>query len=125
VNSQVIIPKNFLQIQACAHLWKDQKYSDDYLTNGICYVADTSLNIRAIRRLLPLVQLNKQVIQRRYIYALGLAGMAAHYVGDNSTLLIGAPGVFQFSGKDNFTGFVGTSDGRIFWRSPVCGRRKQ
>lgn len=91
-------------MQACGHLWKDQQYKDDYVVNGICYVSNTSLNLRSIRRLLPLVWRNRQIVDTRYIYALGVAGMSAHYVADNSTLLIGSPGSFQMAGECHVTG---------------------
>lgn len=89
------------QFVACGHLWKDKQYETRdllYMANGICYMVPADLNMNRTRRLLPLVEKQKQVIETKYNYALGLSGLSAHYSRDGQTLLLGAPGAFSFMG---------------------------
>ncbi|GAB6028789.1 hypothetical protein CHUAL_004603 [Chamberlinius hualienensis] len=112
------------QFVACGHLWKDRQYEMKdllYMANGICYMVPADLNMNRTRRLLPFVEKQKQVIQTKYNYALGLAGLSAHYSRDRKTLLFGAPGAFSFMGTVaalvNYTGILNSPysiDYRVF-----------
>ncbi|KAG1712229.1 Integrin alpha-9 [Nymphon striatum] len=83
---------------ACAHLWKNQLHSKIYLSNGLCYIINENLEIRTVRRIIPLLNRKKQAPDRSYYYAFGVAGISSAFT--KAGLLLGAPGISNFIGSN-------------------------
>ncbi|XP_076326864.1 integrin alpha-4-like isoform X1 [Tachypleus tridentatus] len=88
-------------IVTCGHLWKNQRYNNIYLTNGICYVIDRELNPSSVVKLTPFSRRSNQSIQKHKIYyhAFALGGFSAVYSEENYDFLLGAPGIYDWTGS--------------------------
>ncbi|XP_014675348.1 PREDICTED: integrin alpha-9-like [Priapulus caudatus] len=94
---------------ACAPHWQNQYYGRDctqletcnnYM-NGYCWELNNDL--KQVRELYPLAgKPTYQLASGAWYYGVGMAGWSVHYPPDgnvNDQLLIGAPGVWEFSGS--------------------------
>ncbi|XP_042215019.1 integrin alpha-PS3-like isoform X2 [Homarus americanus] len=98
-------------IVTCSPRWKNQiNPKDDYYMNGACYWAavkdllDTGFNSHSWNKHLALLNLGKQRVLDPenniyvYYYQLGQVGLSAHIYRDGLGLVMGAPGVKQWTG---------------------------
>lgn len=87
----------------CAPRWKNQAHHDTYGINGECYWLNSSLISDTDHEMTPLIQQSKQYygIDRDkylYFYAHGQAGLSVHFPEDQTEVIMGAPGVFNWRG---------------------------
>ncbi|KAG0719812.1 Integrin alpha-PS3 [Chionoecetes opilio] len=93
----------------CAPSWKNQLYyspqqqhNQQYM-NGVCYLFDDSDTYKTVKKLLPLVSYGKQTKlvnnKRFYHYGLGQAGMSIHFPENQTSFIVGSPGVFNWHGE--------------------------
>lgn len=82
------------------------EHSQSYLMHGICYVAnDTEGGNIQWNRIKPLINLDDQFYQvkdtnhRSSKYMFGEMGMSVHLSDDGTTMLVGAPGIWDWSGS--------------------------
>ncbi|XP_077287629.1 integrin alpha-PS3-like [Arctopsyche grandis] len=100
-------------IVMCAPRWINQFHKDHYLANGLCYTVADTLNMFDSTKAATLIPLVDQLYQgfhirehdlqslygsQAYYYAFGEAGMSAKLSDDGTELLLGAPGVFVWTG---------------------------
>ncbi|XP_062567779.1 integrin alpha-4-like [Saccostrea cucullata] len=95
-------PENHSSILICAHRWKDS-YLNLHLNgithmNGMCYQLDSSLSKTA--RKIPALTIRERLVNRqRYAeFSMGGLGMSAIYSGVSGYLILGAPGLNDWSG---------------------------
>ncbi|XP_013389616.2 integrin alpha-4 [Lingula anatina] len=82
----------------CAPQWKDQRYRNHYLVNGMCYTINNNLDFSSVKQHHPMTVLSQQITQQGvYYYALGQAGFSAHYMKDGN-MLLGAVGMYDWLG---------------------------
>ncbi|XP_066954008.1 integrin alpha-PS3-like isoform X2 [Macrobrachium rosenbergii] len=87
----------------CAPRWQNQYYAQQNLMNGVCYWLNASLQDAPARKLLPLLNYEKQTFQISgrglFFYSHGQAGMSVHFPDSQNEMIIGAPGVFNWQGS--------------------------
>ncbi|XP_043222873.1 integrin alpha-PS3-like [Amphibalanus amphitrite] len=86
-----------------AFRWRNTKYPNKYLGNGVCYVGTHSVSDDSFRKEVPLYDKNSQnyiLPDRRleYFYSYGEAGTSLHFPDNGHELILGAPGVFDWTG---------------------------
>ncbi|GLV40342.1 scab [Carabus blaptoides fortunei] len=90
-------------IVVCAPRWINQIRKSEYYQNGICYLKKNSTNIRTKpEELIPLLFPRNQAFRVNsvfvYYYGVGQAGMSVHLTKNYTEILIGAPGILQWTG---------------------------
>lgn len=89
----------------CAPRWINQAYvsSGTYLMNGACYWLNASLSDAPAYKKLPLLEFSKQTFtvygRSLFYFAHGQAGLSIHFPDDNTEMIVGAPGVFNWQGS--------------------------
>ncbi|XP_064088810.1 integrin alpha-PS3-like [Macrobrachium nipponense] len=89
----------------CAPRWINQAYfgHGTYQINGACYWLNASLSDAPAHKKLPLIQYSKQTFnldgRPLFYYAHGQAGLSLHFPDDQTEMIIGAPGVFNWQGS--------------------------
>ena len=86
--------------------WRNQRYSNQHLGNGICYVADSPVDDDTFQEFVPLVENTKQsfllpdtyTYRHVYYYSYGQAATSIHFPENGRELILGAPGVFDWTG---------------------------
>ena len=86
--------------------WRNQIYANQYLGNGVCYLADAPVSDDTFQKFVPLYERNKQSFQlpesytHRHVYyfSYGQAGASIHFPENGRELILGAPGVFDWTG---------------------------
>ncbi|XP_037076274.1 integrin alpha-V-like [Pollicipes pollicipes] len=90
------------RLVVCAPRWRNQRYGGHRLGNGACYVGSNDAVDDSFERLVPLAAKDKQYTHlvgiNAYLYSYGQAGVSAHLAQDSGALLLGAPGVFDWTG---------------------------
>ncbi|OWF47715.1 integrin alpha-3-like [Mizuhopecten yessoensis] len=96
-------PDDQSSVLVCAHRWKDnfllKKFDDISHMNGMCY--ELHSNLTAAGRLVPALTKLNRLVNRRLRYAefsMGSLGMAAQFSDEGGQLLMGAPGLNDWSG---------------------------
>ncbi|XP_037089732.1 LOW QUALITY PROTEIN: integrin alpha-PS3-like [Pollicipes pollicipes] len=94
------------RLAVCSHRWRNIKYSSHYFGNGACYQADGRASQVPFHKFVPLFDSTKQNIRlpetgankRYYYYAYGQAGTSVHFPANGHELVMGAPGVLDWTG---------------------------
>ncbi|XP_033762207.1 integrin alpha-9-like [Pecten maximus] len=96
-------PDDHSSVLVCAHRWKDnfllKKFDDISHMNGMCYQLHSNLTTPG--RLVPALTKLNRLVNRRLRYAefsMGSLGMAAQFSDEGGQLLMGAPGLNDWSG---------------------------
>ncbi|XP_060066077.1 integrin alpha-9-like [Ylistrum balloti] len=96
-------PDDHSSVLICAHRWMDnfllKKFDDISHMNGMCYQLHS--NLTAPGRLVPALTKLNRLVNRRLRYAefsMGSLGMAAQFSNEGGQLLMGAPGLNDWSG---------------------------
>lgn len=91
------------RIVACAHLWSNVFYPKIHLVNGVCYTIDEEFDELTMEKLIPLISKSDQItIHNDYKFAYAQGGTAAHFIKDSDSLLLGAPGIYDWRGSSVF-----------------------
>ncbi|XP_076460601.1 integrin alpha-4-like [Babylonia areolata] len=96
-------------VVVCAPRWKDGEYEvqGHVFMNGLCYEASKELDFNPSSPWPVLDSRHLQIHSRGHlVYAMGSVGTSAHYSKDGSFLLLGAPGLNDWTG-----GFVRIAGG--------------
>ncbi|KAH3795943.1 integrin alpha pat-2-like [Dreissena polymorpha] len=92
-------------IVTCASRWYNKNFltAGYYFMNGLCYELPLDLMATNIRKIPALVDGEKQTMilpgnLTRLNYGMGSMGAAVHYTADGRDLLLGAPGLYTWTG---------------------------
>ncbi|KAF0292733.1 Integrin alpha-4 [Amphibalanus amphitrite] len=100
--------------------WRNRHYSNQYLGNGVCYLADAPVGDNTFQKFVPLYETTKQSFQlpdtykyrHVYYYSYGQAGTSVHFPDNGRELILGAPGVFDWTGTlIRYSAFEETEEG--------------
>ncbi|XP_043222781.1 integrin alpha-9-like [Amphibalanus amphitrite] len=100
--------------------WRNRHYSNQYLGNGVCYLADALVGDNTFQKFVPLYETTKQSFQlpdtykyrHVYYYSYGQAGTSVHFPDNGRELILGAPGVFDWTGTlIRYSAFEETEEG--------------
>ncbi|XP_068247321.1 integrin alpha-PS3-like [Palaemon carinicauda] len=89
----------------CAPRWINQAYfgHGSYQMNGVCYWLNASLSDAPAHKKLPLIQYSKQTFyldgRAIFYHAHGQAGLSLHFPDDQTEMIVGAPGIFNWQGS--------------------------
>lgn len=101
-------------VVVCGHLWKNQRPESQYFANGVCYVIDGELNPNTVKKLVPFVDSNRQVIKvggtNMSFFAFAQAGTSVAFSEDGNYLLLGSPGFYEGTGTIASYTLDGTSE---------------
>ncbi|XP_050694208.1 integrin alpha-PS4-like [Eriocheir sinensis] len=87
----------------CSPLWKNQYAPHNVYANGACYWTPQRLpNDAPFKKELPLLDERDQIREHTYINAYGELGFSVHFPGDSRKIMMGAPGIHNWTGKVYF-----------------------
>ncbi|KAJ4448226.1 hypothetical protein ANN_10240, partial [Periplaneta americana] len=89
------------RIVVCGSRWTNYYYTKDNNTyvNGICYITNVNQSASQAEKMLPLLaRINQTFMKTTYLYAFAQMGFSAHFVEGDGGLVLGAPGVLDWTG---------------------------